>query len=108
MMERSTGSRPRRWLVRVGLAGAFAIALAVIPAGVDRTDSRRRLESLERQVDEARSKRDALRADNARLRSEIRGLRGDRRAIEERARLDLGMVYPGELVIVGEPRGTER
>lgn len=101
-MESSTGSRRRRWWFRVGLAGAFAVGLAVIPAGVDRADAGRRLEALRAQVADARARRDALLADNARLRAEIRGLRGDSRAIEERARRDLGMVYPGELVIVAD------
>jgi cell division protein FtsB len=87
-------------MVRVGLAGLVAAALAVIPAGVKRGESTRKLESLSAQLDEARARRAEVAADNARIRAEIRGLRDDPRAIEERARRDLGMVFPGELVIV--------
>lgn len=98
MMDAS--SVRRRWMVRVGLAGLVAAALAVIPAGVKRGESTRKLESLSAQLDEARARRAEVAADNARIRAEIRGLRDDPRAIEERARRDLGMVFPGELVIV--------
>jgi cell division protein FtsB len=93
-----------RWMVRVGLAALVAGALAVIPAGVNRGESIDKLGELSAELDDARSRRDALRADNARIRVEIRGLRGDRRAIEERARRDLGMVYPGEVVIIAPER----
>jgi len=107
MMDACTTARRRRWLVRVGLAGVVATTLAVIPAGVDRADSTRRLESLEGEVGDVTERRDEYRTRNALLRNEIRGLRGDRRAIEERARRDLGMVYPGELVIVVDDGGGQ-
>jgi cell division protein FtsB len=43
---------------------------------------------------------DRVRAENARLRQEIRRLREDRDAIEELARRDLGFIAPGEKLFI--------
>ncbi len=46
----------------------------------------------------------ALRADNAALRARAAALRDDPRAIEIAARETLGLVRPGEIVLVRRPR----
>lgn len=43
---------------------------------------------------------EALRAENARLREEARRLREDPSAIEELARRELGLIRPGELLLI--------
>lgn len=100
------GTQTRSWLIRLVLASSFAVALAFVPAGVEQGHARRELERLRARLADTRARRDRLRAENRRLRLEVRGLAGDPRAIEDRARRDLGMVYPGELVIQleDEPR----
>ena len=42
----------------------------------------------------------ALRADNQRLRDEARRLKNDPSAIEEAARKDLGLIRPGETLVI--------
>jgi cell division protein FtsB len=58
------------------------------------------LMSKRRQVDELRTEIEALRAENARLASEISALRTSPRAIEQRAREELGLARPDELVFL--------
>jgi cell division protein FtsB len=87
----------RRWSARLGLALVVAIAIGYLPGEALRRDPRAvildaQLHSLE---DEAR----ALVAGNAALAREVEALRTDVSAIEDRARADLGMVYPDEVVL---------
>ncbi len=93
----------RRWGTRLGLAFVVAIAIGYLPGEVLRRDPRAmKLEGQLHQIeDEARE----LAAGNAALVREIEALRSDVGAIEARARADLGMVYPDEIVLrVGEVR----
>jgi cell division protein FtsB len=53
-----------------------------------------------RQVDELRGELEALRAENARLSSEIAALRTSPRAIERLAREELGLARPDETVFL--------
>jgi cell division protein FtsB len=118
-MARSTGRRrrdvskgwgapPRGWWIRVALAASLAVALAFVPTGIRRSDADRHLERLEAEVADTRLRIAELDEENRELRGEIRGLADDPRAIEDRARRDLGMVYPGELVIqLEEPIAAE-
>jgi hypothetical protein len=87
----------RRWSVRAGLAVLIAIAIGYVPAQVARRDPR--AAKLEAQIDELTAEARALAARNAGLRREIEALRTDIGAIEDRARADLGMVYPDEIVL---------
>jgi len=87
----------RRWALRLGLAVVVALALGNLPGGLLRRDPR--AIKLEQQLDEQRAEAHALDDDNARLVREIDALRTSVRAIEDRARADLGMVYPDELVL---------
>jgi hypothetical protein len=68
----------RRWSARFALALLIAIAIGYLPGQVVRRDPR---------------------AANAALRRQIEALRTDVGAIEDRARADLGLVYPDEIVL---------
>lgn len=83
-----------RWTVRVVLALVVAGAIAWVPGGSDERALRLRAQLRELQDEAA-----ALRANNRALASEVAGLRSDRHAIEALARDELGMVYPGEMVL---------
>lgn len=84
----------RRWSIRLVLAVVVAAAIAWVPAGDDARAAR-----LRRQLDELRDEAAELRARNARLAAEVEALRTDPSAIEAHARDELGMVYPGEIVL---------
>ena len=86
----------RRWSVRLVLAIVVATVIGYVPGQVLRRDPRtaKLREQLGALDVEARS----LAAGNAVLRREVRGLEADIGAIEERARADLGMAYPDEIV----------
>src|SRR5688572_7048517 len=100
----------RRWTARVGLALVVAIAIGYVPGQVLARDPR--TDKLERQLAEIAAEARELDANNARLARDIEALRSDVTAIEERARADLGMVYPDELVLRvtagGPPEGKRR
>jgi cell division protein FtsB len=87
----------RRWGTRLGLALVVAIAIGYLPGEALRRDPRTvKLETQLHQLDtEARD----LAAGNAALVRDIEALRNDVGAIEDRARADLGMVYPDEVVL---------
>jgi cell division protein FtsB len=87
----------RRWGVRFALAMAIAIAIGYVPAQVGRRDPR--AGKLEVQIEQLAGETRELAARNQALRQEIAALRGDIGAIEDRARADLGMVYPDEVVL---------
>jgi outer membrane murein-binding lipoprotein Lpp len=87
----------RRWGVRCALALAIAIAIGYVPGQVARRDPR--AAKLEAQIEELTAEARTVAAHNAALRREIGALRTDIGAIEDRARADLGMVYPDEIVL---------
>ena len=87
----------RVWTTRLVLAAVVAVAIAYIPGQVTRRDPR--TEKLERQIRELAVEAQTLRATNADLAREIEALRTTVGAIEDRARGDLGMVYPDEIVL---------
>src|SRR4051812_5614230 len=92
----------RRWTARFALAIVVAIAIGYLPGEVLRGDPR--AGKLAAQIDELGTEARTLAEGNARLAREIEALRTDVSAIEDRARADLGMVYPDELVLrVEEP-----
>lgn len=55
-----------------------------------------RMKDLDRQVDAQKNTNAALEQRNAALSAEVKDLRSGSGALEERARVDLGMVRPGE------------
>ncbi len=83
-------------MVLACVIGVIALALGSLfgDRGVLHLMSQRqRSEALEREVAD-------LRAENARLASEVDGLRHDPHAIEKIAREQLGLARPGEMVFV--------
>jgi len=92
----------RRWGARVGLSVALAIAIAYVPW---RVHNDQQLERLRVQLADSRAQIARLSRDNAHLSREIDALEHDVGAIVDHARDDLGMVFPGELVLrVGSDR----
>ena len=87
----------RRWGTRFGLAVMIAIAIGYVPGQVARRDPR--AGKLEGQIEELTGEAREVAARNAALRREVAALRSDVSAIEDRARADLGMVYPDEIVL---------
>lgn len=87
----------RRWGVRFALAVLIAIAIGYVPSQVIRRDPR--AARLEAQVAALTVEARALAIRTAALRREIEALRNDVGAIEDRARTDLGMAYPDDLVL---------
>jgi outer membrane murein-binding lipoprotein Lpp len=87
----------RRWGCRLGLAVGIAIGIGYVPAQVARRDPR--AGRLEAQIEQLTAEAREIAAKNAALRREIAALRSDIGAIEDRARADLGMVYPDEIVL---------
>jgi cell division protein FtsB len=86
-----------RWATRLGLALVVAILIGYLPGEALRRDPRAlRLEGQVHQLDDEAKE---LAAGNAALAREIEALRSDVGAIEDRARADLGMVYPDEIVL---------
>ena len=93
----------RRWATRIALAIGVAAAIAIAPTLIDRGDDR--ADKLRLQLRATEAKIGALDRANAVVMDDINGLRSDVGAIERQARDELGMVYPGELVIqIAQPR----
>jgi cell division protein FtsB len=87
----------RRWLVRLGLAIVVAVVIGYLPGQVLARDPR--AEKLEAQLEQERAKARKLAAENAATFRDVQALRTDIGAIEDRARADLGMVYPDEILL---------
>lgn len=87
----------RRWGARLALAIVVAVAIGYIPGQILRRDPR--TTKLRAQLDELDVEARELTARNAALFRDIQALRTEVGAIEDRARADLGMVYPDEIVM---------
>lgn len=87
----------RRWTTRAGLAIAVAAVIGYVPGQVLRRDPR--ASKIEAQLADLDAEAKQLATRNAELVREIEALRNDVGAIEDRARADLGMVYPDEIVM---------
>lgn len=87
----------RRWGARLLLALAVAALIGYVPAQVLARDPR--APGLRRQVEQMEQEISVVEARNLTMLREIEALRADVRSIERRARIDLGMVYPHELVL---------
>lgn len=92
----------RRWAKRGSLAIAVAFAVAFLPWMVASDGDR--VERLRDQLRRIKREAAELERVNARHARQIRALRSDPQAIEDHARDELGMVYPGELVLRIERR----
>lgn len=87
----------RRWGTRLGLALVVAACIGYIPGPVLARDPR--TVKLHAQLDELAAEAQKLRTINATLLRDISALETDVGTIEDRARADLGMVYPDEIVL---------
>lgn len=87
----------RVWGTRLLLAIVVAVAIGYVPGQVTERDPR--TVKLERQLHELAVESQALQAVNADLAREVEALKTNVGAIEDRARGDLGMVYPDEVVL---------
>lgn len=87
----------RVWLTRAGLAIVVAAMIGYLPSQVLREDPR--THKLQAQLADLAAEAQQIGARNADLVREIEALRTDVGAIEDRARADLGMVYPDEIVL---------
>jgi cell division protein FtsB len=91
----------RRWGTRLGLAVVVAIAIGYVPGEVLRHDPR--TDKLRSQIDQLEAEAKILEAETSSLANDVEALKTDVHAVEDRARADLGMVYPDEIVLrVGE------
>jgi cell division protein FtsB len=90
-----------RWGARIGLAMVVAIAIGYAPGHVLRRDAR--TVKLEAQLDELAVEAEQLRQHNATLVRSIEAMRTSVGAVEDRARADLGMVYPNEIILRVRP-----
>jgi cell division protein FtsB len=95
----------RRWGTRLGLALIVAIGIGYLPGQALRKDPR--TIKLHAQLDAIATERAELVDRNASLIREIEALKSDVGAIEDRARADLGMVYPDEVVLRVQPAAGE-
>jgi len=87
----------RRWMTRLGLAIVVAIAIGYLPGEVLRRDPRAIKQ--ERQLEQMQKESRELAATNQAIFRDVEALRNDVGAVEARARADLGMVYPDEVVL---------
>jgi hypothetical protein len=87
----------RRWLVRLGLAVVVAIVIGYVPGQL--LDRDPRADKLSLQLRDLQVEARELAASNVTLYREVQALHSDVSAIEDRARADLGMVYPDEVVL---------
>jgi cell division protein FtsB len=87
----------RRWMTRLGLAIVVAIAIGYLPGELLRRDPR--AVKVERELEQVRKESRELAARNQALYREVEAVRTDVGAVEARARADLGMVYPDEVVL---------
>jgi cell division protein FtsB len=97
LVDMHVGPAKRRWIVRFALALVVAVAIGYVPAELVRRDPRAL--KLAAALDRIDAETRELAAGNAALMRDITGLREDVSAIEARARADLGMVYPDEVVM---------
>jgi cell division protein FtsB len=91
----------RRWGTRLGLAVVVAVLLGYLPGQMLRRDPR--TVKLRAQLEQLDNEARELAVGNAALMRDIEALRTDVGAIEDRARADLGMVYPDEIVLEIKP-----
>lgn len=96
----------RRWSARLGLAVIVAVVIGYVPALVLGRDPR--TVKLNAQLAALAAEAEALSTHNVTLLRDIEALRTDVGAIEDRARADLGMVYPDEIVLRVVPASPAR
>lgn len=97
----------RRWGTRLLLAVVVAACIGYVPGPVLADDPR--VAKLHKQLGDLDAEAAKLRTYNAERMRDIEALETDVHAIEDRARADLGMVYPDEIVLrVVKPAEAKR
>jgi cell division protein FtsB len=89
----------RTWAGRLGAAVVVTSLLGYIPYHVYARSGLARTIALRRDLAVLRAHNDELRAENERLGREADALRSDMGTIERVARVELGWVRPGEIVV---------
>jgi cell division protein FtsB len=89
----------RTWVGRAAAAVVVMVALGYIPYHVYARSGLARTLELRRDLRALRARNAQLAADNERLAREAAALRDDPSAIERVARVELGWVRPGEIVV---------
>jgi len=89
----------RTWVGRVAAAALVMLALGYIPYHVYARSGLARTLVLRRDLRALQARNAELAAENERLTREADGLRSDPGAIERVARVELGWVRPGEIVV---------
>lgn len=101
-MDMHVAPATRRWGTRLSLALAVAVLIGYVPSQILARDPR--VPSLRSQVHGLEREIELVEQKNLRMVREIEALRTDVHTIESRARAELGMVYPNELVLrIGKP-----
>jgi cell division protein FtsB len=93
------GALCSRWMARLVMALGVAGVLAYLPYRLLDGPDTRHYNTMQSELHRTHESIRQLRADNRGLRYEIDALKRDSRAIENIARNDLGMVFPGELIL---------
>lgn len=95
-----------RWMRRLGLAAILAVALAVVPWRVYKSEGFVKHRRLSDEAAHLREGNEQLRLRNRALRREIDRLRNDLDAVGAVARDELGLVGEGEIVFrIDAPAG---
>ena len=96
--------KAKRWAIRLGLVTVVLVMIGYLPTQFLSRDPK--AANLAEQLDTLELEATRLRTDNLTKRAQVEALRTEVGAIEDRARHELGMVYPDEIVIriVGAPR----
>jgi cell division protein FtsB len=89
----------RTWVRRAAAAAVVVVALGYIPYHVYARSGLARTLELRRDLRSLRARNAQLAADNERLSREASALRDDPSAIERVARVELGWVMPGEIIV---------
>jgi cell division protein FtsB len=89
--------KAKRWASRLGLALLVVVVIGYIPSKILSRDPKAAM--LAAQLATLQQEADRLATDNASKRNAVEGLQNRVDAIEDRARHDLGMVYPNEIII---------
>lgn len=97
LADMHVAARSSRWAYRVLLALFVLLLVGYFPAKILAPDSR--LAPLQRQLHGLQAETLQLERDNSSKSVQVEALRTSIPAIEKRARNDLGMVYPQEMVI---------
>lgn len=98
----------KTWAGRLAAAGMVALVLAYVPYHVYARSGLARTIGLRRDLAALTARNRELAAENERLARDADALRDDLAAIERVARVELGWVRPGEIVVDlgGDPRGS--